>query len=330
MRKIISLILTLSVLLSLAAVPVTVSAETTLLETAELYAAKLEEYVAYNSSKSLSTDQYKFTLAYIDEDNIPELIISKYGAHYGGNIDCYFVSGGELLSGSIPTIYGCVNFAPKENLFYYGNFSPNIESVIFQRWTGSSFDNFLVYKTTYKEGADIIEKTTINDESVSEDYYNQQLESMMTDYAWLTFDHSNAFVINSTNINAMKQNPKNFILGDVGITVLLNGSEMAFDVEPYIENGVTMVPMRAIFEALGADVGYDSETRTITAVKGDKTIILTVDSTSAYINGKEYTLQNPAVIIDGSTMVPLRFVSENLDADVVWNSDTKTISITSN
>ncbi|MCC8097182.1 MAG: leucine-rich repeat protein [Eubacterium sp.] len=115
-----------------------------------------------------------------------------------------------------------------------------------------------------------------------------------------------------------------------GITVLLDGSALSFGVEPYIENGITMVPMRTIFEALGAMVDYASETKTITAVKGDKTIILTVGSTTAYVNSQNVTLQNPAVIADGSTMVPLRFVSESLDTSVAWNGTTKTVTITSN
>lgn len=112
-----------------------------------------------------------------------------------------------------------------------------------------------------------------------------------------------------------------------GIKILLNGKAMTFDAEPYIENGTTRVPMRAIFEGLGADVDWDSETKAVTAAKGDTVIRLTIGSSTALVNGSESALLVPAEIKSGRTMVPLRFVSEALGARVDWDGDTKTISI---
>lgn len=77
---------------------------------------------------------------------------------------------------------------------------------------------------------------------------------------------------------------------DSGISVYINGNFISFAQAPYIENGTTMVPMRAIFEELGAEVDYNGETKTITAVKGEKKIILTVGSKDAYVNGSVFTL----------------------------------------
>ncbi|MBQ6553651.1 MAG: copper amine oxidase N-terminal domain-containing protein, partial [Firmicutes bacterium] len=113
------------------------------------------------------------------------------------------------------------------------------------------------------------------------------------------------------------------------IWVYLNGEKMIFDSEPYIENGTTRVPMRAIFEGLGASVDYDGETKTVTAQKGDTKIELVIGSDNALVNGKENKLLVPAEIKNSRTMVPLRFVSEALGAKVDWDGETKTITITS-
>ena len=113
------------------------------------------------------------------------------------------------------------------------------------------------------------------------------------------------------------------------IWVYLNGEKMTFDADPYIENGTTRVPMRAIFEGLGAEVGYDGETKTVTAQKDDTKIELVIGSDSALVNGEENKLLVPAEIKNSRTMVPLRFVSEALGANVDWDGETKTITITS-
>ncbi len=122
-----------------------------------------------------------------------------------------------------------------------------------------------------------------------------------------------------------KENIINYNSGN--ITVILNGNKISFDVQPYIENGTTMVPMRAIFEALGAEVNYDAETKTIRASKGDTIIELVTGSSEVVINGERYTLSNTVANKNGSTMVLLRFISEVLGADVDWNGETKTIEI---
>lgn len=111
-------------------------------------------------------------------------------------------------------------------------------------------------------------------------------------------------------------------------TVILDGKQLSFDVPPTIENGRTLVPLRAIFEALGAEVQWDGATQTVTATKGGTTIKLTVGG-QAYKNGQPVTLDVPAKIINGRTLVPLRFVSEALGASVKWDGSTQTITITS-
>lgn len=110
--------------------------------------------------------------------------------------------------------------------------------------------------------------------------------------------------------------------------VVLDGREISFDVPPVIEDGRTLVPLRAIFSALGADVKWDGYTQTVTAIK-DNTNIKLIIGGKAYINFQPVDLDVPAKIIDGRTMVPLRFVTESLDCNVDWNKDTQTILLTS-
>ncbi len=111
------------------------------------------------------------------------------------------------------------------------------------------------------------------------------------------------------------------------ITVLFNGAPMIFDVPPQLINDRTMVPMRAIFEKLGAVVTWDDSTQTAKAVKGDKTVELTINNKIAKVDGQDVALDVPAQLINNRTLVPLRFVSENLDADVQWVDETKTVVI---
>ncbi|MCR4441903.1 MAG: copper amine oxidase N-terminal domain-containing protein [Peptococcaceae bacterium] len=94
-------------------------------------------------------------------------------------------------------------------------------------------------------------------------------------------------------------------------------------------NGTTLVPLRAIFEALGAQVGWDEETRTVTAFKNDRAIVLSIGSRTGYVNNQPVALAEPARIEEGRTFVPLRFVSESLGADVKWVPETRQVIVTS-
>jgi len=111
------------------------------------------------------------------------------------------------------------------------------------------------------------------------------------------------------------------------LELLFDGATLETDVPPQIVNGRTLVPMRAIFEAFGATVDWDADTRTAIATSHDTTIVLTLGSQIALVNGAEVELDVPAQAIEGRTMVPVRFVSETLDADVDWIPETQTVVI---
>jgi len=112
-----------------------------------------------------------------------------------------------------------------------------------------------------------------------------------------------------------------------GITLKLNGNTLQPAVAPVIENGSTLVPLRIISENMGASVTWNGEERSVTIEKGDTNIYLVLDQTDVTVNGQVKTLAVAPKSIDGSTMVPIRFVSENLDCAVSWDGANQTVSI---
>jgi len=111
-------------------------------------------------------------------------------------------------------------------------------------------------------------------------------------------------------------------------TVILDGATMQFDVAPVNENGRILVPLRTIFESLGARLTWDPATKTASAVKGSNQISLTVGGQSSK-NGEPVVLDVPARLVNDRVLVPLRFVSEALGATVNWNSRTQMVTIIS-
>lgn len=117
------------------------------------------------------------------------------------------------------------------------------------------------------------------------------------------------------------------VFADDNITVKVNGARIQFDAQPRIENDRTIVPIRAIAEALGFYVDWNAGTQTASISKGDTTVVVTVDSNIARVNGKEVTLDMSAVIREDRTMIPLRFVSEALGCTVDWFGKNKIVAI---
>ena len=111
------------------------------------------------------------------------------------------------------------------------------------------------------------------------------------------------------------------------VTVILDERILEFDVQPIIMNDRTMVPMRVIFEELGATIAWDDATKTVTATKDGTVIKTTIGSTIMYINGITKEVDVAPVIVDNRTLVPLRFVSEALGCDVEWNDKNRTAYI---
>ena len=112
------------------------------------------------------------------------------------------------------------------------------------------------------------------------------------------------------------------------INVLLNGEAINFaDVAPQIINDRTMVPLRAIFEALGAEVSWDDATKTVTAKKDDVTIRMTIGADFFLKNDEKVSLDSPATIVDSRTLVPVRAIAESFGSTVGWIAESKTVAI---
>jgi len=111
--------------------------------------------------------------------------------------------------------------------------------------------------------------------------------------------------------------------------VIIDGKQLTPKQPAIVQNGNTLVPMRDIFEVLGAKLDWNKDTQTVTATKDKTTISIKLGAKTATVNGNIVTLAAPARILNGSTLVPLRFVSEALGANVKWDAVTYTASITS-
>ena len=117
------------------------------------------------------------------------------------------------------------------------------------------------------------------------------------------------------------------------ITVLINGTKIEFDVPPQIVNDRTLVPMRKIFETLGANVNWNAEMRLVLATYKTLIIALRIDEYSFSVTDvitnetKNYTLDVPAQIVNDRTLIPLRAVSEALGKTVLWDGETRTAFI---
>ena len=112
------------------------------------------------------------------------------------------------------------------------------------------------------------------------------------------------------------------------ITIFLDGNRLSSDVAPVLQNGRALLPFRVCAEALGADVEWVAESKTVNMVRGDTNITLRIGSDQASVNGVIYQLDVSAQIKNGRTLVPLRFVGEALSCQVDWIPDTYSVEIT--
>lgn len=112
------------------------------------------------------------------------------------------------------------------------------------------------------------------------------------------------------------------------ITVEISGKKIYFDQDPMLYNNRTMVPMRKIFEELGATVTWNDSTKTATGKKGDRTVKITIGSNTMYVNNTKIELDTPPIVVSGRTLVPARAVAEGLGCTVNWNQSSSLVSIT--
>jgi N-acetylmuramoyl-L-alanine amidase len=112
------------------------------------------------------------------------------------------------------------------------------------------------------------------------------------------------------------------------VSIQVNGHNVSFDVPPYIDgNGRTMVPLRFVLEELGSTVYWNGDNQEITVIQGPRTIKLWINQITATIDNTQAQLESAPVLKDGRTIVPLRFISENLGYKVSWDAQQYLVSI---
>ena len=116
------------------------------------------------------------------------------------------------------------------------------------------------------------------------------------------------------------------------IKIIVNDVELVIpegDTTPFIENDRTLVPMRAIFEALGAKVNWDGETKTIVSYDpvSDVSITMQIDSANMFVGEESVELDVPAKIVNDRTVVPIRAIAEGMNSEVKWDGETRTVIV---
>ena len=114
---------------------------------------------------------------------------------------------------------------------------------------------------------------------------------------------------------------------NANVSVEISDEKIEFDQEPLLYNSRTMVPMRKIFEKLGARVSWDDATNTAVGIKGERSVKLAIGNKTMYVNNKEIRLDTAPIVLSDRTLVPIRAVAEGLGCNVDWNERTNTVEI---
>ncbi|NLT19890.1 MAG: copper amine oxidase [Syntrophomonadaceae bacterium] len=116
-------------------------------------------------------------------------------------------------------------------------------------------------------------------------------------------------------------------LGAASPSIVINNQLLHTAVPPIIVEDRTLAPVRGVFEELGATVKWEEETQTVRITRDNLLITMRINQRNAYINGNRHVLDSAPIIYKNYTMVPLRFISEALAAEVTWDSQTRTVYI---
>lgn len=112
------------------------------------------------------------------------------------------------------------------------------------------------------------------------------------------------------------------------IYVYIDGSSLGMSVPPEARDGRTMVPIRAVAEALGADVSWDQATQQVTLARAGSIVTMTLDSTAATVDGKTVEMDVAPYASNGRTLIPARYVAEFFGQKVAWNGEERRVEIT--
>jgi hypothetical protein len=117
------------------------------------------------------------------------------------------------------------------------------------------------------------------------------------------------------------------LIKDDAAGVFVNGKELKSDLPPVIKGGRVLIPVRAVVNALGAQVQWDEQNQIVTIIKDGRTVTLELGSKIAIVDGQEIPLDVPAGVENGRTIVPLRFIAQAFNSTVEWDDETGTVII---
>lgn len=303
------------------------------------------DYYQRNFNEDYERKKYKKPyLADLNGDMIPELLVrDDMGYSY---IDIYEYINGEIIErepsisqsygtgvnddyyilimddGSIKLLnsYFCHNgmigeyaFSSKNYYVYeWGNESPKTEL------TYEEFDNlreeYAVATSEYRENTSVY--NLFNDDALTEyEKFEYIWNEQCSKYA-ASIDNKN-YVILKINSNVMNTNGDMKFIDTDKSTV------------PVLDNGRTLVPLRAVSEALGAEISWDNDSQTAIATLDGVTVRVPVGSNTIYKDNSPITIDVPAKIMNSRTYVPIRAITEAFGCDVEWNNESRTVEITS-
>lgn len=179
------------------------------------------------------------------------------------------------------------------------------------------------YDARYDERESKEDTTSNNSDDIKESYNERYDESEDKEITSNNYDNK-AQTYDSEYDERKDVNANNI---NYGIKVIINGKQIDFDVQPMIINDRTMVPMRAIFEALGAEVSWNNLTQTAVGETKKTKVKIIIGKDYLLKNDNIVVLDSPAIIVSDRTLVPVRAIAESLDCKVEWYGDTQVVEI---
>ena len=273
----------------------------------EAYKSVIDEYNMGISSAETNVFEDVYSVYDIDKDGIPELIVDNNEPHATREVYIYTFNNGLVYLGSCRMGYAELCQYPDGEGFAGFNAYKNRQFLELITYNGSGFDSQMLTESKEVYSIDDIEEP---EDMIPGAYRLEQCpigSSELLEKALAGFSAGGA--------------------EEPAISVVLNGSALTFDQPPIIEHDRTMVPIRAIFEALGYTLDWNGETQTATATNGSNTITVTVGENIITYSGGTYECDVPPINRNGRILVPVRAIAECAGCDVDWDGDTRTVII---
>lgn len=301
--KLMSLVLVIVMLCSLSTTAFATSDFISDPDLQDSHTRNMELYDKYEAERNQLTAQFKANNPTVYYYN---LLRTSWNAnvfqHIAGGLYTGYKGAGYYCVSGYTTVYnGILSYTatvlgPDPN--------PNITAAYVKR-----YDELTALMNKYHDAAqsDIIQ-------SIDEDGVKlRQITNWYTEEVDPNNEFQLIFQINNYMYSSGRANRTDFFWG-----MIEKGNRNAV---PYVVNGNTMIPIRALIEGLGGKVDWDKELNGARATLKDISITMPIGSEYATVNGKSVKMTTPAVIANGKTMIPVRFVAENLGYDVEWVSE---------